>query len=442
MKTKAIQLLSAACVVIPAAVAQTQERPNVILIYTDDQGSLDMNCYGASDLYTPNMDALAKKGVRFTRFYAAPYSSPSRASLLTGQFCRHAGLWKNADDNNFLPPEKTTIAERLKQEGYATGLIGKWHLGNSDELSPNAQGFDYFFGHRGGCIDNYSHFVYWGGPNRHDLWRNKEEVFYYGQFFAGINVTEIKNFIADHEKQPFFLYWATNMPHYPLQPQPKWLDYYKDLKYPRNLYAAFLSTFDEVLGEVMLFLEKKNLLENTIIILQSDNGHSTEERNHFGGGYAGAYRGCKASMFEGGIRIPAIISWPGKIPQNEVREQTCMNIDWFPTLLDLCGIPNTQENEMDGKSLLPLITDNKNQSPHKELYFDSWNQWAVIQGDWKLIGNPEDPTNPESITKADSLFLTNINKDISESVNLANQYPKVVEQLMKVRKTYLSTLEK
>lgn len=439
MKVKIIKIISVTFSTIPIFLNAKESKPNVILIYSDDQGALDMNCYGAADLYTPNMDTLAQKGVRFTQFYAAPVSSSSRASLMTGQFTRHSGLWTNADGPKHLPSEKVTIAERLKEAGYATGLIGKWHLGSQKDVGPNTQGFDYFFGHRGGCIDNYSHFVYWGGPNRHDLWRNGSEVDYSGEFFPELNVKEIKNFIHDHREEPFFLYWATNLPHYPLQGYAKWLDYYKDSVYPRNLYAAQLTTLDEILGEVYRFLGKEGLLENTIIIFQSDNGYSVEERNHFGGGYAGKFRGSKFSLFEGGIRVPAIISWPAKLPQNEVRSQVAMNIDWYPTILELCGI-ECNDPEIDGKNLLPLILDDKKESPHDVIHFDSWKQWGVRKGDWKLIGNPEDQTNPKSITKADSLYLTNIKMDVTESENLIHRYPDIAKQLMKYRKEYLKRI--
>jgi arylsulfatase A len=158
-----------------------EQRRNVILIYTDDQGSLDVNIYGATDLHTPNMDALARRGVRFTQFYAAaPVCSPSRASLITGRYPQRAGLATNASSDkggkSAMPASQVTMAEMFQVAGYATGHLGKWDMGYSPETMPNQQGFEYSFGHMGGCIDNYSHYFYWQGPNRHDLWRNGEEV--------------------------------------------------------------------------------------------------------------------------------------------------------------------------------------------------------------------------------------------------------------------------
>ena len=172
-------------------------KPNVIIIFTDDQGTIDMNCYGAKDLVTPHMDGLARRGVRFTQFYsAAPVCSPSRVGLLTGRTPQHGGLNGNVGlDSVGMPSEQITIAEELKKAGYATAHIGKWHLGHHKETIPNGQGFDHSFGHLVGCIDNYSHFFYWSGPNKHDLWRNGKEVFHNGEFFPDLMVKEAGEFI-------------------------------------------------------------------------------------------------------------------------------------------------------------------------------------------------------------------------------------------------------
>ena len=200
-------------------------RPNVILIYSDDQGSVDLNIYGAKDLLTPNLDKLARNGVRFSQFYAAaPICSPSRASLLTGRFPQRAGLVDNAPGSyggGGMPGSQYTMAELFKDGGYKTAHIGKWHLGYSPETMPNQQGFDYSYGFMGGCIDNYSHFYYWGGPNRHDLWRNGKEIWEPGQFFPDRMITEAGTFMEQNKANPFFMYWAINVPHYPLQPEKK-----------------------------------------------------------------------------------------------------------------------------------------------------------------------------------------------------------------------------
>ncbi|MCA9040826.1 MAG: sulfatase-like hydrolase/transferase, partial [Planctomycetaceae bacterium] len=220
------------------------ERPNVIMILTDDQGSIDANCYGATDLVTPAIDRLAAEGVRFTQFYsAAPVCSPSRAGFLTGRVPQRAGVPGNvssAHGHAGMPAEQITIAEMFHDAGYRTAHVGKWHLGYNAETMPNGQGFDSSFGHMGGCIDNYSHFFYWAGPNRHDLWKNGEEIFRDGQFFPDLMVEEAKRFIETTNEQPFFMYWAINVPHYPLQGTEKWRKVYANLESPRDKYAAFV----------------------------------------------------------------------------------------------------------------------------------------------------------------------------------------------------------
>lgn len=416
--------------------ARLKKKPNVLLIYTDDQGSLDMNIYGAKDLYTPHMDALARRGVRFTQFYAAaPICSPSRAFLLTGRYPQRVGLPSMAPSQKGLPgmpTEQVTMAEMFKSAGYATAHIGKWHLGYTSATMPNEQGFDYSYGFMGGCIDNYSHYFYWQGPNRHDLWRDGKEIWEDGKYFPNLMVEETKKFLEGQQNQekPFFLYWAINIPHYPLQGEEKWREYYKGLSSPRNKYAAFISTMDEKIGQVMDELEKLGLAKNTIVIFQSDQGHSEEERTFGGGGYAGPYRGSKFSLFEGGIRFPAIISWPGTLPEDKVRNQLSANIDWLPTLAELCNVP-LPKPKIDGKSLLPIIISDTASSPHRVFFWQSGGgkdpQWAVRQGDWKLLHNPAQAKAKE--TEPDKLFLVNLSKDISEQKNEAVQYPEIVKAL-------------
>ncbi|WP_411030530.1 sulfatase-like hydrolase/transferase [Spongiimicrobium sp. 3-5] len=407
--------------------------PNIIIIYTDDQGSIDANCYGAKDLYTPNMDLLAETGVKFNQFYAAAaVCSPSRAALLTGKTPLVAGLPNNAPSRKGergLPSEQITIAEKLRDNGFVTGHIGKWHLGYTEETMPNGQGFDYSFGHMGGCIDNYSHFFYWNGPNRHDLWENNKEVWMDGEYFQDIINQKALNFVQENKDVPFFLYYAINLPHYPLQGTNKWREYYKDLDSPRDKYAASISTVDERIGILLEKLEALKLRENTIIIFQSDHGHSTEKRAFGGGGSAGPYRGAKFSLFEGGIRVPAIISWPKAIPQHETRDQMGINVDWFPTILDMCNI-EYRPNEFEGMSLKEVIIENDS-TPHDAFWwYQNENTWAVRKGDWKLLKNPNDTSNKAPITENDSLFLVNVLANPDEMTNLSNTYPEKVKELI------------
>lgn len=443
MKKHANKLICSVGGILLAGVVHPQDAPNVIVIYADDQGVLDLGCYGTPDIKTPNIDYLAEKGTRFTQFYAAPVSSASRASLLTGQFCKRAGEAANSGLYG-LPVEKETLAQRLKTTGYNTALIGKWHLGTHETITPTRRGFDYFWGFLGGCVDSYSHFYYWGGANQHDLWKNETEIYRPGAFFVEENVKEIKGFIDQNDDAPFFVYWAANIPHYPYQPTEKWINYYKahfpKMPLNRQMYAAFVSTLDESVGELLTYLKAKGLDKNTVIIYQADNGYSTEDRAFGGGGYNGPYRGCKFSLFDGGIRVPSIISWPGVLPEGQVLDQITMNIDWFPTLVELTG-SSKEGMDVDGKNLLPLIRNKNLPSPHEVLYFDFLDQWAVKKGAWKLIGNPvETKEGNYRENLEEKYFLSNVVTDPSEQINYYQQKPEIVKELMSLREQYVKSI--
>ncbi len=420
----------------------------MLFILTDDQGSVDVNCYGSKDLITPNMDGIAAHGVRFTQFEAAaPICSPSRAAILTGCTPQKAGLPTMASSQrggHGMPADRVTIARIFKDAGYATGHVGKWHVGYTPDEEPNARGFDYSFGHMGGCIDNYSHFFYWDGPNAHDLWRNGEEVWYEGQFFGDLMEKECVGFIEKHKDEPFLLYWAINEPHYPLQGTAKWREKYKELASPRNMYAASVSTADERIGMVLAKLDELKLRENTIVCFMSDQGHSVEIRTFSGGGSAGPYRGAKFSLFEGGIRVPAMISWVGHLPENEVREQMATGCDWLPTLAELCGVelPKEVAGNIDGKSLMPVIRSKQAPPPHRTFYWASdRKQWAVREGDWKMIGNPYDPTSDKPFGKEDAFYLVDLKSDIGERHNVAAQHADVVDHLRKLHQAWMKDLK-
>ena len=428
------------------SISSANRKPNIIIILTDDQGSIDAGCYGAKDLETPNIDKIAERGIRFTQFYAAaPVCSPSRAGLLTGRYPINAKVPGNTTSikgRPGMPSEQITIAEHFKNAGYATAHIGKWHLGYIPEHMPNAQGFDYSFGHMGGCIDNYSHFFYWQGPNRHDLHKNGKEIFEDGKFFPDLMVEEACEFIRENQASPFLIYFALNTPHYPYQGDHHWLNHYKDEKYPRNLYNAFVSTQDARIGNLLRYIDEVGLEKDTIIVFQSDHGHSTEERAHFGGGSAGKYRGAKFSLFEGGIRVPAIISWPSKLQENREITEIAHSCDWLPTLADLAGI-KLIKTKIDGKSLSPMIKFESKSSPHSTLHWQVGvgpkKQWAVRQGPWKLIGNVRDSSNPAKVgyAKPTKLFLSNIEKDPEEKINWADEHPDIVKRLLEAHKSQL-----
>lgn len=423
----------------------SQDRPNVIFILTDDQGSMDLGVYGADDLLTPNLDRLARRGTRFTQLYAAaPVCSPSRAAILTGRVPHRAGVPGNVSSTlnspSGLPHSEITLPELLKTVGYRTALVGKWHLGFSPDKYPSTHGFDYNFGHIGGCIDNYSHFYYWRGPNRHDLVCEDKEVYRDGQYFPDMMVEEATQFIKADTSQPFFLYFAMNTPHYPYQGDAEWLAYYqeKGLPYPRDIYNAFTTSLDVRIGNLLDELDSLGIANNTIIVYQSDHGHSTEERAHFGGGYAGPYRGAKFSLFEGGIRVPAIISWPGHLPEGNVRDQFAVSTDWLPTIAELCKV-KLPDVKLDGKSLSHVIDDPNSPTHHMDFHWQMGGHWAVRKGKWKLLYDPADtskgrkftPNTPENLR-----FLVNLETDISEQTNLATQFPEIVKELTEIHQNW------
>ncbi|MCP4732473.1 MAG: sulfatase-like hydrolase/transferase, partial [Roseibacillus sp.] len=354
-------------------------RPNVVLFLTDDQGTLDANCYGSKDLYTPTMDQLAATGVRFTQAYAHTVCCPARALLMTGRHPQRSGVvhWTQGDRkgsdsrNRNMAASEFTIAEALRKAGYATAIFGKWHLGAKEGHDPLAQGFDHHFGHLGGFIDNYNHF-FLHGQGFHDLYENNVEIFKRDEYFPDLMTNRALDYIDAHRDKPFFLYMAFNIPHYPEQPDRKFEERYKDLPMPRQSYARMISTTDDRMGRILDRLEKRKLRGNTIVIFMSDNGHSTEEgariranhksgmkeghyyHAHGGGGNTGKWRGSKGSYYEGGLRVPAIISYPAKLPEGEVRGQAITAADWFPTIPDLCEIERPKV-QLDGHSALPLI---------------------------------------------------------------------------------------
>ena len=435
----------AAVVLIASAEAR---KPNVVVIYTDDQGSIDVNAYGSKDLITPAMDSLCRDGIRFTQFYsAAAVCSPSRAALLTGRVPNRAGVPGNVSSHpggrGALPTDQVTMAEIFKDAGYATAHIGKWHLGFTPPTMPNAQGFDYSFGHMGGCIDNYSHFFYWVPPNRHDLYQNGKEIWRTGDYFPTLMVDEAAKFMEINQEKPFFMYWAINLPHYPLQGTEKWRRRYAHIKdEKRRRYAAFMSSMDEVIGDLLEEIDNLGLRENTIVVFQSDHGHSVESRTFGGGGNSGPYRGAKSSFFEGGIRVPAMIRWPGKIPAGQVRGQMSISVDWLPTLAEFAGVP-LPNRKLDGKSLVKVIQSDTAKSPHSEFHWMGSGrnpQWAVREGSWKLIGNPRDPTVPSPLSKDNKLFLVNLSNDASEQNNLRNTHPDQLNRLKAIHNRWIADL--
>ncbi|MCY4596932.1 MAG: sulfatase-like hydrolase/transferase [Bryobacterales bacterium] len=443
-----------------AAAAQATTRtgkPNVVIIYTDDQGTLDAGCYGSDDIHTPNIDALAARGVRFTRAYAHTVCCPSRSQLLTGRVPQRSGVidWLSnhpMDENaRNMSVDEVTLAEVLRENGYRTGLTGKWHLGAKPGHQPLDQGFDEAYGHLGGFIDNYEHEFMHSKPQRppfHDLYRNGEEVYETGRYFPDLVVREATRFIVENKDHPFFLYCAFNVPHYPEQSDPKFAKMYDSMAMPRRSYASMITTTDDRIGQVLRALDLWGLRDNTLVLFMSDNGHSTEEFTnwdvnygaHGGGGNTGKWRGAKASMFEGGVRVPSILSLPGVIPEGETRDQAISNMDFFPTILELCGV-DPPGYEIDGKSLGPVLESADTPSQHHEFHWMWQGQWAVLVDDWKLIGNGRDTTGLQSKhaprKQMGALYLANLSDEHPESTDHATDRPEVVARLQKAHEDWL-----
>ncbi len=436
-----------------------KNRPNILLIYSDDQGIKDLGIYGG-DIHTPHTDKLGENGVRFTQMYApCSISSPSRAGLLTGRYPERAGMPGNAtppplrginDGMGYragggLPGDQPSMGKILRDAGYRTAMIGKWHLGYDSGHRPDDHGFEYWFGHLGGVIDNYSHFFHWSGPTRHDLWRNGAPVRIPGNYFPDVMLEEAKAFIGQDKEEPFFLYYSLNTPHWPYQGDPYLIDQYQqeEISYPRDLYGAFVTAQDKRIGLLLDFLEENRLMENTIILFQADNGHSVEERAHFGGGDAGKYRGAKRGLFEGGIRVPSLITWPGVIPENEVRDQMVHGMDWLPTFAEWLNL-ELPEEKMDGKSLVDVIGSEDAGSPHEVLFWQRTyrNQWVVRKGPWKLYAYAFDQPGMKVLTEQDrELFLANLEQDPGETTNVIHKFPEVVKELRELYEIWKEDVE-
>jgi arylsulfatase A-like enzyme len=445
---------------------QEIEKPNILIIYTDDQGTLDVNCFGAEDLYTPNLDKLGETGILFTQAYAQTVCCPSRAALLTGRHPQRSGI-NNWTQNNAhakkkgvnMPLSEITIAEVLKDNGYKSGIFGKWHLGGAIENGPLEQGFDRFYGHRGGFIDNYVHF-FLHGRGFHDLWSDKEEIYEREKYFPALMTEQATSFMEENKDRPFFVYAAFNLPHYPEQAEAEFESFYENLEEPRKSYAMVVSTVDDKIGQLIDKLEELGIREKTVIFFMSDNGHSTEETmirvdDHLsglpkgfnycangGGGYTGKWRGAKSSFLEGGVRVPAIISYPGIFPENVVRDQIISGMDFLPTICELTG-SSIPDYKIDGQNLLPIIESEDAESLHDVLYFQWEDQWAVREGKWKLIVNGFDSTgdyseHPSLSEEMESPYLANLEDKEPEAYNYADENPEIVQRLTELHNIWAS----
>jgi arylsulfatase A-like enzyme len=322
--------------------------------------------------------------------------------------------------------DETTLAELLRPSGYRTAMFGKWHLGFRPELGPKGQGFDRFVGFKFGAIDNYSHYYYWGSFPRPALWREEIVHLEPGSYFPDIMTDEAVRFIATERANPFFLYLPFNLPHYPMQPTTEAFDLYAHVAdVRRRFYAACVTTMDRCIGRVLNAVHSNGLTQDTIVIFLSDHGHSEEDHAMGGKGRTDQLRGAKGNMWEGGIRVPCIVSWPASLPSGQRRSQPVTSLDWLPTIAEWCEV-DVSDLDLDGHSLRSVIDSPNAPGPHEVMYW-SWMKWSAVRaGPWKLVTNP-----------AGTPHLSNLDADPAEAVDLRERRPGVARRLIALRDTWL-----
>jgi len=488
MKTFSLFLLLSVIAAHAFSQAANNSKPNIVYILADDLGYGDVGCYGQQKIETPNIDALAKNGMRFTQHYAFPVCAPSRYLLMTGKnsgkaYIRGNDEWEERGDvwnfkameaNPFLegqrpiPDSTLTIAEVLKGQGYTTGLVGKWGLGSPfTNGTPNKQGFDYFYGF---ICQRQDHTYYsghlWENENRVPL-NNKivdpqirfpkdkdsldeknYEVYQQQDYAPDFLVKAALNFIDKNSDKPFFLYYPSPLPHVSLQAPKRWVDYYHQkfgdekpylggsyfpCRYPRATYAAMITTLDEQVGEIVKALKAKGVYENTIIMFCSDNGPASNDvgvdGNFFnsGGPFKAEYGWGKGFVHEGGIREPFIVSWPGKIKAGATSDMISATIDVMPTLCDL--LHTDVPKDIDGISILPELSGKKQEQQHAYLYFEFpeyGGQQAIRVGNWKgVILNIKRANNT-------TIQLFDLSTDIQEQHDVAKEHPEIVTKMQAI----------
>ncbi len=419
------------------------DQPNFIIFLSDDHGYADLSCMGTKGVSTPNLDKLAASGQRMTNWYCnSPICAPSRAALMSGRYPIYAGMnvnVKTGKHNTGLPLETPTLASALKKLGYQTSIFGKWHLGANKGYWPIERGFDEWFGIKGGCVDFYSHILYYeepaGLPPIHDLYENGKEVWENGKYFTELITERAVNYFDNLAKQnsekPFFSYIAYTDPHYPMHAPERYVKMFKHLPEERRVMAAKIKALDDSVGEIMKTLKKNGQLDNTLIFFMGDNGPSREIHcwldetvEPYYGGKTGSFRGHKMSLFEGGIRVPAIVSWPGHIPQGKVNDKIGSAIDIFPTFLKAAG-GKISGYELDGKDFMPVWTK-EDKSPHDMLFWEFRGQVAVRCGRFKLVLNGFDV---EGISEEDKVHLADLESSEADNVNVKEKYPQVTKRL-------------
>jgi arylsulfatase A-like enzyme len=404
-----------------ALAVSAAERPNILLIVGDDMGYADVGFHGCKDIPTPHLDALAAAGVRCTNGYVTgPYCSPTRAGLLTGRQQNRFGHEYNPGGGNGLPLTETLLPERLAKAGYATGMVGKWHLGARSEQTPPRRGFEEFFGFLGGA---HSYF------NTGGILRGAEpvkEMDYTTDAFG----REAAAFVRGHKDKPWFLYLAFNAVHTPMDATDARLAKFAAIAdKKRRTYAAMMSALDDNIGRVRQALQESGQAERTLIFFISDNGGPTMNGTTTNGSSNAPLRGSKRTTLEGGIRVPFLVAWPGQL-KPAVYDLPVVQLDLHATALAAAGVAVGPEAKLEGVDLLPYFSGAKKEAPHDALYWRFGAQMAIRQGDWKLVrydGNAD--TNTGKAQPVSTVKLYDLSKDIHEDKDLAAEQPEKVKQL-------------
>ncbi len=401
-------------------------RPNIVILLADDLGYADVGFQGCRDIPTPHIDSLARNGVRCTNGYVSgPYCSPTRAGLLTGRYQQRFGHEFNpsrankAGDPIGLPLTETTIADRLRKAGYVTGMVGKWHLGEEPQFQPPQRGFDELFGFLAGARPYFSGK---GSP----ILRGAKPVEEH-QYLTDAFAREAVAFIENHKAHAFFLYLAFNAVHTPMEATSGRLEKFASISDTRRrTYAAMMSAMDDAVGRVLETLRSNGLEENTLIFFFSDNGGPTMKGTTINGSINAPLRGSKRTTLEGGIRVPFVVQWKGKLPADKVYDRSLIQLDVLPTALAAAGAP--ADAKLDGVDLVPYLSGKKAGTPHETLYWRFGDQMALRHGDWKIVRYDSAADDGQPGVAA-PMKLYNLAADIGEARDLAKVQPDKVKEL-------------
>ncbi len=395
------------------ALSAAAARPNIVVIVSDDHGYGDVSCYEhGREISTPNIDRIAQQGVRFAQGYATAYvCAPTRAALMTGRYQQRFGFYTASDSRAGMPLTETTIADVLKKEGYATGAFGKWHLGIDMEHHPIRRGFDEFYGFLG--HGGHDYFNLKPAPEAfQSIWRNDKVIEDAGYLTDNLG-RESVSFIERNARRPFFLYLAFNAVHFPLQAPPETIRKYDTGKRERDIYLAMLEHEDRAVGRVLDELKKRGLDRNTLVVFFSDNGGA---RNNASSN--GPLRDYKHSVYEGGIRVPFLMSWPDGLPRGVVNREMVSCMDVLPTAAAAVGAALPGGREYHGRNLLPYLTGKASGPVRDSLFWDGdEGRRAVRDGRWKLVDNNG------------KIELFDLQADLGEKHDLAAKQPDVTARL-------------